>query len=74
MSAVKKEPGVSTGSSEIVELEKKKREYKDFGHDNDGPTSPPFIFQCSSPIDAFFLFFRGSRRYGHRSYRHKPFI
>lgn len=38
MSAVKKEPGASTGSSEIVEPEKKKREYKDFGHDNDGPT------------------------------------
>ena len=44
MSAIEKEPGLASPNQEgdpekNNEGEKKKRVYKDFGHENDGPTS-----------------------------------
>ena len=49
MSDIQKEPGKEPGmlptDASDQETEKKKREYKDFGHDQEGPTSPSFYFQ-----------------------------
>ena len=45
MANVEKEAG-SKGPSPApsIEPEKRKREYKDFGHDEEGPTSPYLFF------------------------------
>jgi len=40
--------------AEKNEPEKKKREYKDFGHEQEGPTSPCFLFTGSASL-TFFL-------------------
>src|SRR5271155_3879699 len=37
------------------EPEKKKREYKDFGHEQEGPTSPCFLFTGSASLTFFFF-------------------
>lgn len=76
MSAIQKEPGVVSLNQDDPEKvddesEKKKRVYKDFGHENDGPTS-----LCQSLFTRFSasltIIFRGSCRYEHSSYHHKP--
>lgn len=48
MSAIKKDPDVVNGDpgENNEEDEKKKRVYKDFGHENDGPTSLCLSLPC----------------------------
>ena len=51
----------------------KTREYKDFGHDADEPTSSCLSFtRFSASLTIFFTISRGSCRYGHGSYRFEP--
>ena len=72
MSAVQKEPDNQAGGDpeKNNEGETKKRVYKDFGHENDGPTS---LCLCLSGFQgSLTIIFRGSCRYEHSSYCRKP--
>ena len=69
MANVEKEPGSKgTSPSPSVEPEKRKREYKDFAHDEDGPTSSYFFFPFFFVLVTDAHIRRGSRRHGHCSF------
>ena len=62
MANVEKEPGSKgTSPAPSIEPEKRKREYKDFAHDEEGPTSEFFYFFSLSFCTTDARIRRGSR-------------
>ena len=69
MSDIQNEPDVGDPEKiNQVDEEKTKRVYKDFGHENDGPTSLSLFTRFLASLT---IIFRGSCRYEYSSYRHK---